>query len=81
MDRSFLCEKQIRPVKRQITVNLICGNLMITLDSVFAAGIHKNSSTDNVCVQENLRVLDGTVNVALSREVTTMSGCSSSKSL
>ena len=24
---------------------------MVTFDSVFAAGIHKNSSTDNVCVQ------------------------------
>ena len=64
MDRSFLCEKQIRSVKRQITVNLIGGNLMITLDSVFAACIHQNSSADNIGVQENLRVFDRTVYMA-----------------
>ena len=69
VNRSLLCEEQVRSVKWQITVNLISGNLMVTFDSVFTAGIHKNSSTDDVCVQENLRVLDGTVNVALSREV------------
>ena len=49
-------QEQVRSVKWQIPVNLVSGNLMVTFDSVFAAGIHKNSSTDNVCVQENLRV-------------------------
>ena len=69
MDRSFLCEEEVRSVKRKISVNLICGNLMITLDSVFTAGIHENSSTLDVGVKEYLRVFDGTVYVALSCEV------------
>ena len=42
---------------------------MITLDTVFAACIHKNSSTDDICGKENFRVLDGTVYVALGCEV------------
>ena len=35
----------------------------------FAAGIHQNSSTDDVRVQENLRVFDGAVYMALCCEV------------
>ena len=42
---------------------------MITLDTVFAACIHKNSSTDDICGKENFRVFDGAVNVTLCCEV------------
>ena len=33
-------EEQVWAVKRQITVNLISGNLMITLNTILAASIH-----------------------------------------
>ena len=65
----LLCEEQVRSVKRQVTVNLVSGNLMITFDAVFAACVHQHCGTDNVGVQENLRVLDGTVNMAFCCEV------------
>ena len=42
---------------------------MITLDSVFTAGIHKDCSTFDVGVKEYFRVLDGTIYVALRCEV------------
>ena len=69
MDRGLLCEEQVRSVKRQVAVNLVSGNLMITFDAVFAACVHQHCGTDNVGVQENLRVLDGTVNMAFCCEV------------
>ena len=42
---------------------------MITFDAVFAACVHQHCGTDNVGVQENLRVFDGTVNMAFCCEV------------
>ena len=42
---------------------------MVTFDSVFAARIHKDSSTDDICGKENFRVFDGAVNVTLCCEV------------
>ena len=42
---------------------------MITLDAVLAAGVHHHCGTLDVGVQEDLRVLDGAVYVALCREV------------
>ena len=69
VDRSLLCEEEVRAVEWQIAVYFISGYLMITLDSVLSAGIHQNSSTDDVRVQENLRVLDGAVYMALCCEV------------
>jgi hypothetical protein len=74
----------IEPIShiKALTVNLICRNLMITLDTILTASIHKGRCPHDVCLKEYTRILDGTVNVALSRkELTTMSGFSSSKSL
>ena len=42
---------------------------MITLDSIFSAGIHQNCGTLDIGIQEDLRILDGTVNMAFCREV------------
>ena len=40
VDRSFLGEEQIRTIQRQVTVNFIGRNLMVTLNAVLAASIH-----------------------------------------
>ena len=45
MDRSLLCEEQVRTIQRQVTVNFIGRNLMITLDTVLAASIHQHTGT------------------------------------
>ena len=69
MDRGLLCKEKIRAVQRKISVHFVGGYLMITCDAVFAAGIHQNSGTFDVGIQENLRVFDGAVYVALCCEV------------
>src|SRR5699024_1425658 len=61
MDGSLLREEQIRAVQRQVAVHLIGGNLVISLDAVFAAGVHQHGSTLDVGVQKYLRIFDGTV--------------------
>ena len=66
MNRGLLGEEQIRSVQGQIAVNLIGGNLVITGDAVLAAGIHQHLSAQNVGLQEDLGILDGAVNMALS---------------
>jgi len=38
--RRLLCKEQIRAIQRKISVYLVCRNLVISLNSVFAAGIH-----------------------------------------
>ena len=69
MDRSFLCEEQVRSVEWKITVNLIGRYLMITGDAIFTACIHQYGSTHDICLKEYLRCLNGTVNVAFCSEV------------
>src|SRR5574344_53611 len=69
MYRCCLRKEQVRTVKRQITVNLVCRYLVITLDAVFAACIHKYRSSDYIRLKENLRVLNRAVNVRLGSEI------------
>ena len=42
---------------------------MISLDTVFTAGVHQDGSTDDICLKENLRIFDGTVYMAFCSEV------------
>ena len=42
---------------------------MVTLDAVLATGVHHHCGALDVGIQEDLRVLDGAVYVALCREV------------
>ena len=69
MDRSFLGEEQIRTIQRQVTVNFVGRNLMITLDTVLAASIHQHTGTDDVGLEEDSRIFDGTVNMRFCRKV------------
>ena len=69
MERCLLCEEKIRAVKRKVSVNLIGGNLVVTLDSVSAACVKQRCSSHNICADKALRIYNGTVNMALRCEV------------
>ena len=69
MNRSFLGEEQIRTIQRQVAVNLIGRNLMITLDAIFTTSVHQHTGADNICLEEDARVFDGTVNMRFCRKV------------
>ena len=69
MNRRFFREEQIRAVKRQISVDLIRGNLMIASDAVFSGCVHQYGSPDNIRLQEDFRAFNASVHVAFRREV------------
>ena len=69
MDRRLLSEKQVRTVQRQVTVDLVRGDLMIAGDTVLPAGIHQSRRAHDVGLQENARILDGAVHVGLRGEI------------
>jgi hypothetical protein len=69
MDRSIFMEEEIWSIKWKIAINFISGNLVISLDAVFPARIHENARADDICLKEDRRILDASVNVALSSEV------------
>lgn len=53
MNRSLLSKEQVRTIQRQVTVNFIGRNLVITLDAVLAASIHQHTGTDDICLEED----------------------------
>ena len=69
VERCLLCEEEIRAVKRKVSVNLIGGNLVVTLDSVGAACVKQRCGSHNVCAYKALRIYNGTVYMALRCEV------------
>ena len=69
MNGCFFSKKQIRTVKGQIAVNLVRRNLMIALDSILAAGIHQHLGSHDIGLEENSRILNGTVHMGLCCEI------------
>ena len=69
MDWGLLGEEQVRTIQRQVTVNLIRRNLMVTLDAILTASIHQHTGTDDVSLEEDARVFDRTVNMRFCRKV------------
>jgi hypothetical protein len=63
--RGLLREEEISPVERQITVDLVRRYLMIALNTVFTTGIKQNARPYDICLKENLRILNGSVNMGL----------------
>lgn len=64
MKRRIFMEKKIRSIQRKVSVDFIGGNLMIPFDSVFSTSIHQNGNTDDIGLKEDLRILDGTIDMA-----------------
>ena len=69
MDRSLLSEEQVRTIQRQVTINLIGRNLMITLNAILAASVHQYTGTDDVRLEEDAWIFDGTINMRFCRKV------------
>ena len=69
MDRRIFRKQQIRPVQRQVSVNLIRGYLVIPGDSVLPAGIHQHSRTHDIRLQEDARIINAAVHVGFRREI------------
>ena len=69
VDRRLLGKEQVGSVQRQVAVDLVGGDLVIAGDAVLAAGVHQRGRADDVGLEEDARVLDGAVHVALRREV------------
>ena len=69
MDRRFLGEEEVGPIQRQIAVDLIGRNLVITLGAVLAAGVHHHLRAQNIGLQEDLRGLDGAVHMGFGGKV------------
>ena len=69
MNRSIFCKEQIRSIQRQIAINLIGRNLMITSNSIFTTSIHQHCSTLDISLQENTRILNRTIHVAFRSKV------------
>ena len=69
MDRCLFGEEKVGAVKGKIAVNLVCGDLMIALDAVLAAGVHHSLCAHDVCFKKHAGIFDRAVNMALSSEV------------
>ena len=69
MDGRLLGEEEVGTIQGQVTVDLVCGDLVITLGAVLAAGVHHHLGAQDVGLQEDLRGLDGAVHVGLGSEV------------
>ena len=69
MDGRFLGEKEVRPVKGQIAVDLVGGNLMVAADAVLPARVHQHLRTQNVGLQEHLGIFNGAIHMTFGGEV------------
>ena len=58
-------EKEIRAVERQVAVDLVRRDLMVAVDAVLAAGVEQHARADDVRLQEDLRILNGAVDMRL----------------
>ena len=65
----LLREEEVRTVERQVAVDLVRRDLMVAVDAVLAAGVEQHARADDIRLQENLRILDGAVDMRLRREV------------
>ena len=65
----LLREEEVGPVEGQVAVHFVRGDLVIALDAVLAAGIHKRRRAEDVGLQEDAGVLDGAVHMAFGRKV------------
>ena len=65
MDRRLFRKEQIGTVERQVAVNLVGRNLMIALNAILTACVEQHLRAHHVGLQEDGRVLNRAVNMAL----------------
>ena len=69
VDGGLLGEEEVGPVKGQVAVDFVRGDLVVALYAVFTAGVHHDGGSDDVGLEEDLRVLDGPVHMGFSGEI------------
>ena len=69
VDGRFLRKEQVGAVQRQVAVDLVRADLVVADVAVLPAGVHHDAGAEDVGLQEDARILDGAVHVALRREV------------
>jgi len=69
VNRCLLCKEQVGTIQRQITVYLVCRNLVVAHVAESAARVHHRHCPDNVGLQKDTGVFDATVNMAFGSEV------------
>ena len=61
--------EHIRAIKRKVTVHFICANLMKPFNFILSTSVHKYGGADNVCLQEDCRVINRSVYMRLYHKV------------
>ena len=69
MERRGLSEEEVFPLERQVAVHFVGRDLMETADAVEAAYIEEHAGAHDVRLEEDARVGDGAVHVALRSEI------------
>ena len=69
MDRGIFGKEKVRPIQRQIAINLVGRDLVIARNTILAASIHQHARADDICLQENRRILNAAIHMALRCEV------------
>lgn len=69
MEWRLFREEQVRPVQGQVAVDFVCGDLVVTLDTILPASIREDRGADDIGLQENLRIQDGTIHMGLGSKV------------
>ena len=69
VDGGLFGKEQVRSVQRQIAVDFVGRNLVITLDAIFPASVHHNRCAEDIGLEEDLRVFDRAVYVRFSCKV------------
>ena len=69
VDGGIFCEEQVRPVQGQVAVHLVGGDLVVADVAVLPAGVQQHLGAHDVGLQEDGRVLNAPVYVALGGEV------------
>ena len=69
MYRSFLREKQVGTVKRQIPIDLVGAYLVVADVAVLPTGVHEHACAYDIGLKKNGRILDASVHMAFRREI------------
>ena len=69
MERRGLGEKEVLPLKGQVAVHFVRRDLMEPADTVEAARIEEHAGAHDVRLEEDTRIGDGTVHMALCGEI------------
>ena len=62
-------EEQIRPIQRQISVNLVRADLMKALHAEMSARIHHHRRAQYIGFQKNRRIFNRTIHMGFRREI------------